>query len=276
MPFETLISVDELNNQIKDADWIVIDCRFNLAEPSRGREDYVNSHVPGSYYAHLDDDLSSPVIKGITGRHPLPDVNEFVQKVRSWGINNDSQVVVYDYASGGIASRLWWLLRWLGHEQVAVLNGGWQAWNRAGLPVSSEIPIFGEGDFIAKFQSSLSIDREGVDQIRHLDNWNLVDSREHNRYLGLEEPIDPIAGHIEGAINHPFLQNVREDGTWKSPEELAFAFQESGLKADPSHTVFYCGSGVTACHNLLAYKYAGLGDAILYPGSWSEWITQLK
>ena len=159
---------------------------------------------------------------------------------------------------------------------MAVLNGGWKAWIDAGLPVSSEVPTGKEGDFIPRLQNAMSVGLDRVDEIRHLGNWNLVDSREHNRYLGLVEPIDPIAGHIEGAINHPFSQNVNEDGTWKSPDELASAFQESGLKADPSHTVFYCGSGVTACHNLLAFKYAGLGDAILYPGSWSEWITQMK
>lgn len=274
MYYDTLVSVGQLGEHLDHPGWVIVDCRFSLAEPDKGESEYRQGHIPGSYYAHLDRDLSSPVIPGVTGRHPLPEVSKLVEKIRAWGVSPNSQVIAYDHAGGGIASRLWWLLRWLGHEKVAVLDGGWKAWIQAGKAISDTVPAFKEGSFEAKMNEQLTMDADQVDIIRTDQQWSLVDSREPNRYLGLEEPIDPVAGHIEGAVNHFFGQNVDEAGRWRSPEVVKSLLQQHGVGAHASRTVFYCGSGVTACHNILAYKHAGLGDALLYPGSWSEWINR--
>ncbi|MCB0685576.1 MAG: sulfurtransferase [Saprospiraceae bacterium] len=273
MAFTTLIQSKDLIEHLHDQNWVIVDCRFYLGNTAQGELEYLESHIPGSYYAHLDRDLSSPVVPGVTGRHPLPQIDDLIKLFSSWGIEAKTQVVAYDQAGGGIAARLWWLLRWLGHNHVAVLDGGWQGWISANGPVDKEVPSPKKGHFTADVKTEMIVDADTVDTIREDKNWTLVDSREERRYRGLEEPIDPVAGHIKGAINYPFMQNVHSDGIWKTPAEIALAMDKQGIHNDFDHTAFYCGSGVTACHNLLAYKYAGLGDAKLYPGSWSEWIT---
>lgn len=276
MEYNTIISPQAVVKHLSDPDWVIIDCRFSLGEPDRGEREYRSAHLPGSFYAHLDRDLSSPVIPGVTGRHPLPVISEFQVLARKWGVEEDSQVVVYDDSNGSIAARLWWIFRWLGHDRVAVLDGGWVNWINLQLPGSPEIPDDKKGSFTPDVRKWMAIDAEKINQIRKEREWKLVDARTEERYLGLVEPIDPVAGHIEGAINHPFGLNINDSGLWKSPEELQHEMIKSGLAGSSDNTVFYCGSGVTACHNVLAYKHAGLGDSLLYPGSWSEWIALAK
>jgi thiosulfate/3-mercaptopyruvate sulfurtransferase len=275
MRFKTIISPGELHANFSNHGWVIIDCRFSLAEPAQGELEYNQGHIPGSYYAHLDRDLSSRVIPGTTGRHPLPNIDTLTSTLRKWGVNDVSQVVAYDHSNGGIAARLWWLLRWLGHDNVAVLDGGWKAWKDRAYPEDQLKPPERQGDFRPLVNLDLTVDADKVDEIRLEDDWKLVDARANERFLGLVEPIDPVAGHIEGAVNHPYALNVDDQGYWKPVEVLKSAFQKNGITTKPAQTIFYCGSGVTACHDILAYKHAGLGDALLYPGSWSEWITRM-
>ena len=270
--YQTLISVPDLEKYLGDPSWIILDCRFNLSDTDQGWRDFEKSHIPGSQYAHLDKDLSGPIIPGVSGRHPLPNIDRWLDRIKKWGIANHSQVVAYDYGSGGIAARLWWMLRWIGHDAVAVLDGGWSAWEDSGAPQTDELKDFSDVNFKADMRSKLLVDRTVVDAVRQNEGWVLIDSRAEERYLGKVEPIDPVAGHIPGALNRPFQTNLR-DGTWKSPQELNDQFKVQCGKVAADHTIFYCGSGVTACHNILAFKHAGLGDALLYPGSWSEWIN---
>ncbi|MBK8505116.1 MAG: sulfurtransferase [Saprospiraceae bacterium] len=274
MSFETIISVDDLYANFFNPQWVIIDCRFSLAEPDKGELEYQQGHITGSYYAHLDRDLSSSVVPGSTGRHPLPEINALSQTIRRWGVNEDSQVVVYDHSNGGISARLWWLFRWLGHDKVAVLDGGWKGWKDRSFPEDQLLPAPKQGDFRPSVCYDLTVDADKVNEIRLRNDWKLIDARANERYLGLIEPIDPVAGHIEGAVNHPFDLNIDEQGLWNSAEVLKSEFEARGITTMPSQTIFYCGSGVTACHDILAYKHAGLGDALLYPGSWSEWITR--
>lgn len=252
----------------------VVDCRFSLAEPEWGRREYVKGHLPGALYAHLNHDLSGTVIPGVTGRHPLPDPQRFNDWICSIGISENTQVIAYDQGGGGIAARLWWLLRWIGHDAVAVLDGGWAGWVKAGLPVDRSVPQTKIATHEVRTNAQLAVMAEAVRSWCHDQKHVIVDSREERRYAGEEEPIDPVAGHIPAAVNLPFAYNLRNDGKWKDPEELRKRFETLLENRSCSEVVFYCGSGVTACHNVLAFKHAGLGDARLYPGSWSEWITQ--
>lgn len=271
--FTTLISATDLSKHSHRPDWVIVDCRFSLHDPEKGRSDYREGHIPGAFYAHLDKDLSGAVLPGQTGRHPLPAVDRLTDLFRSWGVGRRTQVVAYDYRSGGIAARLWWLLNWLGHEEVAVLDGGWAAWQDGGFAVSGAIPPTRDGHFEPHPDHRLVVEAEQVGAIPDQGKGCLVDSREAVRYLGEEEPIDPVAGHIPGAVNAPFMENVDEEGRFLPAGALRERFLKILSGAQPEESVFYCGSGVTACHNLLAMKYAGLGMARLYPGSWSEWIT---
>ncbi len=271
--FQTLISANQLNQQLNDPNWVIIDCRYSLHHPEKGRQDYLESHIPGAYYAHLDEDLSSPHIPGKTGRHPMPDLTKLIELFASWGIKEDAQVIVYDYKSGGIAARLWWLLQYMGHENTAVLNGGWQHWIQSHLPVEKNLPQAKTEAFNPKIKEQKLI-KTGNDLLKNKnDNQIIIDSRSQERYQGLNEPIDPVAGHIPGAINAPFMNNVNNEGLFKSKEVLREQFAKTLQGKEAQQAVFYCGSGVTACHNLLALKHAGLGEGKLYLGSWSEWIT---
>ncbi len=275
----TLISPDELQSSLADPACVLIDCRFSLTDTDLGRNGYLANHIPGALYAHLDDDLSGPVVKGQTGRHPLPSVEQFVDTLSAWGIGAGVQVVAYDDTGGSMAARLWWMLRWLGHEDVAVLNGGWQAWNAAGHPVRSgpESPEprgwRGRREFEARPRPELVADATEVERIRNHDSYVLCDCRGADRFRGENETIDPVAGHIPGAISLPYAGNLTEDKTFRPAAELKQRFEHSLGRTPSENVVLYCGSGVTAAHNALAIAYAGLGDARLYPGSWSEWIT---
>ncbi|MCB9276228.1 MAG: sulfurtransferase [Lewinellaceae bacterium] len=271
--YNTLISAEELAQHFHRPGWLVFDCRFNLADTGAGRRAYREAHIPGAAYLHLDDDLCAPLAPGLTGRHPLPPAEETAARFSRWGIGPDTQVVAYDDMSGAIAARLWWMLRWLGHEAAAVLDGGWPAWQSAGLPTDAEIPRSVPANFTANTKAGWTVDADRVGVAAHSPAYKVVDSRTPERYRGEVEPIDPVAGHIPGAVNYPHPSNVGPDGLWLSPETLRRQLMEVLGSTPPEHTVFYCGSGVTACRNILAYKYAGLGDALLYPGSWSEWIA---
>ena len=272
--YSTLVTAEEVLAQLHNPDWVVIDCRFSLQEASKGREDFLEGHVPGAFYAHLDEDLSAPVIPGKTSRHPMLPVDRMVALFSSWGIDDRVQVVVYDYKGGGMAVRLWWMLQWLGHEAVALMDGGWGYWNAKNYPQSVEAPNRPPRRFVACLQEGWTMDVEAVAAACRNPHFRVVDVRNYERYIGQEEPIDPVAGHIPGAINIPFGDNVDEDGFFKDPEVLREQLEAGGLKDVPAdHVVFYCGSGVTSCHNVLAMRLAGMGQARLYPGSWSEWIT---
>ena len=270
MPYTTLISADELTQaHISDPNWVIVDCRFSLKDTEYGRNAYRASHLPGSIYAHLDDDLSGPIVPGETGRHPLPDAQVFANWLGANGIDTASQVVAYDDLGGPVAARLWWMLRWLGHERVAVLNGGWQQWNTHGFPVRSETPSPTPRTFMPAPNTDLVA---SIEHIQHPSDSLLIDARAYERYAGINEPIDPVAGHIPGAKSFPFKENLDETGLFKSATALRERFS-SVLKENPdNHLICYCGSGVTAAHNILALAHAGIQHVALYPGSWSEWI----
>ncbi|MBE9475008.1 MAG: sulfurtransferase [Chloroflexi bacterium] len=274
MIYTTLISVPQLISEIGDPDLAIIDCRFSLEDPELGRQNYLEAHIPGAIYAHLDQDLCSPVIEGVTGRHPLPSVENFADKLGDWGINSSSQVVVYDDAGGAMAaSRLWWLLRWLGHYAVSVLDGGWQAWLKSGEAVRGGQETRYSSMFIPRVRHARLIEKEEILARLHDANFLLIDSRDEDRYRGEVEPIDPVAGHIPGALPSPHLNILDAEGKCLPPEALRHYFQPLLGEISPRDTVFYCGSGVTSTQNVLAMEHAGMGDARLYAGSWSEWIT---
>ncbi|KAA3645549.1 MAG: sulfurtransferase [Chloroflexi bacterium] len=272
MKFETLISVNELQTQSGNKEWVIVDCRFSLDDTEYGRKAYLQAHIPGAVYAHLDEDLSGQIIPGKTSRHPLPSIDEFVDKLSNWGIDENVQVVVYDDLSGAYAARLWWMLRWLGHNAVAVLDGGWAAWQAAKFDTVSGEEGNQPRTFSPSLQDELAADADKVLGVLLDPNYVVVDSRGPERYRGDEEPIDPVAGHIPGAVNLPYAGNVNETG-FKTPDELRGRFASLLEKHAAENLIFYCGSGVTAAHNALAVLHAGLGEAKIYPGSWSEWIT---
>ncbi len=268
--FTTIISAIELAAHIENANWRIIECSFDLKNTHFGRQLYQDGHIPGALYAHLDEDLSGDIRPGQTGRHPLPSITKMVALCERLGISSNTQVVVYDNKRGAIAARLWWMLRYLGHTTVAVLDGGRAAWSNADLVWSDIVPVYPRGNFQANVQYHWLVDTQTVAQLPHQADTALVDSRTAPRYRGEEEPIDPIAGHIPGAINLPFPDNWTSEGLLRPPRELHQRFEHLLTTVTP---IFYCGSGVTACYNILAYTHAGLGNARLYAGSWSEWIT---
>lgn len=277
MTFTMLISAAELFSGLRDADVRIVDCRFSLAAPDLGMQEYLQAHIPGSSYAHLDSDLSGPVIPGKSGRHPLPKIDHISSYFSKIGIDEHVQVVAYDDAGGAMAAaRLWWLLHWLGHETAAVLDGGWQAWLEAGFPISSGRESSSTRIFIPKPRPELIADAQEVQRISFHPAAKLFDARAADRFRGENETIDPVAGHIPGAINAPYQDNLDEKGRFRSKDQLRRLYLDLLGEDQDKQVVFYCGSGVTSCHDILAYKYAGLGEACLFPGSWSEWITSDK
>ncbi len=269
MNYSTLISAHELNQIIENPILRLFDCRFNLLEPEWGYQQFQNEHIPNSQYADLNQQLAGPVLSN-TGRHPLSDKVTFQNQLRKWGVDDNSQVVVYDDASGAIAARLWWMCLWAGLENVAVLDGGINAWLNLGLPVTKELTSHNETNFVAKFDDSLWVSTEYIETSIDQSAITLIDARAGSRYCGEHEPIDPIAGHIPTAINFSFEQNLDDRGHFLDKTELHDSHQKS---TDEKQVISMCGSGVTACHNMLARKHAGLDMGKLYVGSWSEWIT---
>ena len=276
MTYTTLISTAELVPHLADPAWAIIDCRFALADPERGRRDYTLAHITGAVYAHLNDDLAGPIIPGLTGRHPLPAIDVVADKFSEWGIDDHVQVVVYDDAGGAYAARLWWMLRWLGHDTVAVLDGGWPKWKSEGRETREGMAIRPSRRFVPRPRSELLSTLSEVEHLSREAGRKLFDSRTAERYRGENETIDPIAGHIPGAISAPYPDNLNPDGTLRPFEELRLRFVTLLGDTPADQAVFYCGSGVTAAQNILALKHVGLGDAKLYVGSWSEWITDPK
>lgn len=269
--FTTVVSGERLVQHLADPNWIVIDCRFVLSDPAAGERSYHQGHIPHAHYAHLDRDLSG-LINSDTGRHPLPDREKLAAKLGIWGVGRDSQVIVYDDVNGAMAARLWWLLRWLGHAGVALLDGGWTQWLKDGLPVSLETKSGGQVAFtparpLLNYMSTSEL-QEGLRN----KTIQLLDARAAERFRGEVEPIDRIAGHIPGAINRPFQQNLAADGRFLPAGELLYQFTLQLDSILPSQVVHMCGSGVTACHNILAMEHAELNGSRLYAGSWSEWI----
>lgn len=273
MMYRTLIAISDLAAHLDDPDWVVVDCRFSLLDPGRGRKEYLRAHVPGAVYAHLDDELSGPILHGVTGRHPLPSPAAVAERFGNWGITDGVQVTAYDDAGGGIAARLWWMLRFLGHDAAAVLDGGWPAWDAEGRPTAAGAESQPRRTFTPRVRENWTVDAEQVDALRVDPAWKLLDAREAIRFRGEEEPIDPVAGHIPGALSVPFLDNLEESGRFRSRDALRSRFDEIIGTTPPKRVVSHCGSGVTACHNILAMEHAGLPGGRLYPGSWSEWIT---
>ena len=273
MPYTTLIAAEDLHAHLGAADWAVVDCRFALGDPAQGRRAYREAHIPGAVYAHLDDDLSGRIVPGTTGRHPLPTPAGFAATLSRWGIDGGVQVVVYDDVGGGMAARLWWMLRWLGHDAVAVLDGGFPAWQRAGYPTRSGDETRAPRTFTPHVRPGLVADAEAVEALRAAPSACVIDARAAERYRGDHEPIDPVAGHIPGAASAPWAGNLDASGRMLSPEVLRARFAEILGEVPPERAVVYCGSGVTAAHDLLALAHAGLDGARLYAGSWSHWIT---
>lgn len=269
---ETLVSTKLLAEHIGDPGWVICDCRFVLASPEAGRAAYRVSHVPGAVYFHLDHDLAGPVTSS-SGRHPLPDAEQLADSLGRAGVSSGMQIVAYDDSNGAIAARLWWLARWLGHRQVAVLDGGWQAWLAEHRSVETEVVTPVPRHFVPHRHDALWVSsREVLDTVTGHKPGRVLDARAADRYRGENENLDSVAGHIPGAVNLPYADNVDSTGRFKHPAELheRIAMTLDGIPSEQA--ICMCGSGVTACHNLLAMELAGLHGARLYAGSWSEWI----
>jgi thiosulfate/3-mercaptopyruvate sulfurtransferase len=270
--YGTLVTVDQLHDNLFHQDWCVIDVRHDLMKPDAGWRAYNEGHIPGAAFAHLDEDLSG-AMTGRNGRHPLPQPSDLLQAFRDWGVNDDTQIVAYDALGGQFASRLWWLARWMGHARVAVLDGGWPAWLAKTSWSSTEPPVRPPGRFSARPSLAPIVTVEGVLRAITTGEHLLLDARTPERYRGEREPIDPVAGHIPGARNRPCQLNLNADQTFKSPAVLREEFDSALGDRAADSVAHQCGSGVSACHNLLAMEIAGLSGSALYAGSWSEWIA---
>ncbi|WLH79045.1 sulfurtransferase [Pseudomonas sp. FP2335] len=274
MPLAQLISPSQLAERQKSPGLVILDCRFALEDPDYGRCSYAEGHIEGAQYADLERHLSGPVIKGVTGRHPLPAADVLLQQLQVWGINADTDVVLYDDGPGAYAARAWWLLAWLGkRDGVFILDGGLKAWHAAGFPLSLDAPLVASGTFVGTPDYGLLLDAEHLQKRLGQPGLTLIDARAQARFRGEVEPIDPVAGHIPGAQCAAFSENLGSDGRFLPVEQLKQRFAEQLQGRSPDELVAYCGSGVTACHNLFALSLAGYPLGKLYAGSWSEWIT---
>jgi thiosulfate/3-mercaptopyruvate sulfurtransferase len=267
-----LVTTQVLADHLDDPDWIVFDARHDLADPEKGRRAYAAGHVPGAHFVHADEDLAG-LKTGRNGRHPLPDVDEFAGRMNERGLSPRSQVVVYDDSGGSFAVRLWWMLRWLGHDKVAVLDGGYPLWVKEGRAISTESPVPREGSFVPRPQLGATVDAHYVERFREDPSVRLLDARAAERFAGLTEPLDPVAGHVPGATNRFWQKNLQPDGRFKPPQVLREELMAALGNVPAERAVHMCGSGVTACHNLFAMELAGLPGGRLYPGSWSEWCS---
>ncbi|MBP8169483.1 MAG: sulfurtransferase [Azonexus sp.] len=271
MSFTTLVDVATLAAHLDDPDWLIIDVRHQLADTAYGARVYAESHIPGAFFLHCDCDLSGATT-GTNGRHPLPDPEKLARRLGEIGVGPQTQVVVYDDAQAMIAGRMWWLLRWLGHEQVAVLDGGLQAWNASKGALTQQVPVARPANFVAKV-CDRCVDTDFVQAFLETSRMHLVDARSPDRYRGENETIDPVAGHIPGAVNRFFGDNLQADGRFKPASQLRMEWLAVLAGALPEQVVHQCGSGVSACHNMLAMEIAGLPGSRLYGGSWSEWCA---
>ncbi len=272
MAFTTLISTATLASHMDDPAFAIVDCRYKLDDATWGKREHEAAHIPSAVYADLGHDLAGPK-SGTNGRHPLPDPHTLAQTFSRLGIASGIQVVAYDQDSGMYASRLWWMLRWLGHDAVAVLDGGFAKWTAEGRPTKSGAEPRTPREFSGSPRSEMAFGVGEVASQLGTSAWQLLDARAPERYRGETEPIDKTAGHIPGAKNHFFQSNLDERGLFRTPEELRARMKESVGDTPADRIVCYCGSGVTACHNLLALEHAGMKGAKLYAGSWSEWSS---
>lgn len=275
--YTTLISAQDLSAHVTDDNWVILDCRHDLMNGQAGQLAYEQGHIPGAQFVHLDQRLSGAKLTAdgvFRGRHPLPEQQHFIQTLRELGINDVTQVVAYDAQGGMFAARLWWMLRWVGHAAVAVLDGGLPAWQAQQLSLTTELPPTRNGSITSRTSLSAHVDAETVLRNIASAERTLVDARAADRFRGENESIDPVGGHIPGAHNRFFKDNLQADGSFKSAEQLRFEW--AGVLPDASRAIMQCGSGVTACHNLLALEVAGLSGAALYPGSWSEWCADTR
>ena len=271
MSGSTLVSTGELEKNL--AHWRVFDCRHDLAKPDLGEQQYRAGHIPGALFAHLDRDLSGKK-SGKNGRHPLPEAGEFEKWLETTGLAPKDEVVCYDAGNGSMAARLWWMLRWIGHDKVAVLDGGFAQWVKEGRPTTIDVPLFTPFNYPIKLRKDFAVDVDFVS--RNVKNLFLLDARAPARYRGEQEPIDPVAGRIPGAKNRFNADNMSAQGSFKTAAELKKEFQSVLGNRAPTDVIHYCGSGVAACHNLLAMEIAGLKGGKLYAGSWSEWSADPK
>jgi len=274
MSLSTLVDAETLRGHLDDPAWVVVDVRHQLADTAYGDRVYAEGHIPGSVFLHCDRDLSGPM-NGSNGRHPLPDPEKLARRLGEIGIGPQTQVVVYDDAQGMIAGRLWWLLRWLGHDKVAVLDGGLQAWLATGGQLNQAVPAKKSVQFLARPCQSC-VDADYVRAFMETSRMYLVDARSTDRFRGENESIDPVGGHIPGAVNRFFRENLQEDGRFKPAAQLRAEWLALLAGRAPEQVVHQCGSGVSACHNVLAMEIAGLPGSRLYGGSWSEWCSDAE
>jgi thiosulfate/3-mercaptopyruvate sulfurtransferase len=274
MPLAQLIDPDQLAARLSEPGLRILDCRFALEDPEYGRRSYEQAHIPGAMFLDLEKDLSGPVMPGQTGRHPLPQHGRLIECLRAAGLSGDSEIVLYDDGPGAFAARAWWLLAWLGKRSgVYLLDGGLNAWRAAGGAVTGKQTRIPPGDFDGTPDNDLLIDAQQLLPRLKQTDLTLLDARALPRFLGEHEPIDPVAGHIPGARCVPFTENLDGTGRFLSSEQLRLRFDQQLAGRSTDTLVAYCGSGVTACHNLFALCLAGYPLAKLYAGSWSEWIT---
>lgn len=277
MPLAQLLTPAQLQQRLGQAELVLLDCRFALDDPAYGRRSYLEGHIPGACFADLEEDLSGPIVKGVTGRHPLPDPARLNQRLRDWGLRAGSQVVLYDDGPGAFAAHAWWLLLWLGkRDGLYLLDGGLKAWREAGLALDRRQPTPTPGDFTGQADASLLVDAEQLTRRLGSADLCLLDARALPRFRGDVEPLDPVAGHIPGAQCAAFTDNLDADGYFLPAEQLRARFDALRGARPAQGLVAYCGSGVTACHNLFALSLAGYPLAPLYAGSWSEWITDQR
>ena len=272
MKYTTIITPKQLEPHLGEENWAIIDSRFDLVQPQWGEKQYMIEHIPGAVYVHLEHNLSATK-SGTNGRHPLPEIEAVTELFSELGIDDDTQVIVYDARGGGIAARLWWMLKYLGHEAAAVLDGGFPEWKRLSLPVRTHRESRIPRQFKSRLNSDLKIAANEVLERISLDSSLIIDSRAPERYRGEEEPFDPIAGRIPGAVNRFWQLNLDGDGRFRDPDVLRAEFDSITSGIAPSDTIVHCGSGVTGCHNVLSMSYAGIQGVRLYAGSWSEWSS---
>jgi thiosulfate/3-mercaptopyruvate sulfurtransferase len=272
MSYKTIISAKDLIKNVNNDDFIIFDCRCDIGDSSYGIEAYNEGHIENSIFIDIDHDLASEKTSD-SGRHPLPDPRLFSEKLSQWGMSNNKQAVVYDDAGGAFAGRMWWILKWLGHSNVAVLDGALGAWMSIGGKLTSKPTIFERAVFEPSPNNNMYVSIKDVEDAQYKMNKLIIDARSRERYLGIKDPVDPIAGHIPGAVSHPLGMNLDKNGHFKSPEELRHNFNKIIGDTVSSDIISMCGSGITACHNILALEICGIKDVTLFVGSWSEWIT---
>ena len=272
MSYKTIISAKNLIENINDPNYRLFDCRCDIKDTAYGLEAYNEGHIPGAIFIDVDNDLASEK-NSTSGRHPLPNIEDIAYKLSKWGVSDNTQVVIYDDAGGAFASRMWWIMKWLGHANVAVLDGGIGSFIAMGHKLTSEYSQTISSNFVPSVDNGMHVDVKEVENVQYQLDRILIDARSKERFLGIKDPVDNVCGHVPGAISSPLSLNLNKNGLFRSPEELKLHFSKLLGEIKPENVISMCGSGITACHNLLAMEIAGFTGAKLYVGSWSEWIT---